>query len=340
MKNYACISCKLIFEFYDKGFIYVKGEKNERKWTQSIPESIFYEGGCFIPYQSQLDALEKVTIIQRLFNSEDLEATLVDVMKKPMTLSPFQQVAKSMEEYSTVQIIRKTEFISHFQPIVKLDTNQVIAFESLLRDPQQRVSPGDLFEIAQSTGMHSMLDQKARRSAIMSRAEKIPDGIKSFINFLPSTIYNPEYCLQHTFNYIEKYNVLPTDLVFEVVETEKIEDIEHLKEIFRVYKREGMLVALDDFGSGYSTFDVLAELLPDYVKIDRSHIMNCDQSSKKQKYLLDIVHFANNLGITTLAEGIETIEELEVCREMGINLGQGYYLGRPESEPKLRLYSS
>jgi EAL domain-containing protein (putative c-di-GMP-specific phosphodiesterase class I) len=207
------------------------------------------------------------------------------------------------------------------------------AYESLLRDPLKRISPGELFQTAQITGMHSMLDQKARETAIRSRSGRIPDGVKSFINFLPSTIYNPEYCLQHTFKIVEKFGVHPKDLVFEEVEIEKINDVEHLKNIFTVYKREGMRVALDDFGSGHATMEVLLELSPDYVKIDRSKIMYCDQDPDKQNFLKHLRTLTSGIGVITLAEGVERVEEMEFCKEIGIDLAQGYLFGKPDKEP-------
>jgi EAL domain-containing protein (putative c-di-GMP-specific phosphodiesterase class I) len=91
------------------------------------------------------------------------------------------------------------------------------------------LSPGKLFEVATKTGLHSLLDQRAREVAVKARVGKVPAGTKSFINFLPSTIYNPDFCLQHTFKIVEKYQINPEDLVFEVVETEKIVNIGHLK---------------------------------------------------------------------------------------------------------------
>jgi EAL domain-containing protein (putative c-di-GMP-specific phosphodiesterase class I) len=134
------------------------------------------------------------------------------------------------------------------QPIIDLHTRQTFAYEFVLRPARDHApfSPYELFQAAQETGLHSFLDRQARISAIETSALHLPNGIKRFINFLPSSIYNPNYCLSHTFHAIERLRLDPSDFVFEVVETERIKDINHLQSIFQVYKKEGMKVALDD----------------------------------------------------------------------------------------------
>ena len=220
----------------------------------------------------------------------------------------------------TIEIIRETEFTSFFQPIVSLQGEEVIGFEALLRDPLARVSPGKLFEVAQDTGLHHLLDMKARQIAIKSRVGKIPNGIKSFINFLPSTIYKPQFSIKNTMQSMEQHHVRPEDVVFEVVETEKIDDINHLKDIFNVYKQQGIKVALDDFGTGYSTLEVLVQLVPDYVKIDRSQIMNCDQDEVKQKYLIDLVKIVRNSVLFLLLKGLNEKKNLIFVEKLGLSL--------------------
>jgi len=124
------------------------------------------------------------------------------------------------------------------------------------------------------------------------------------------------------------------DVKSEVVESEKIDDIAHLQKVLSTYKREGMKVALDDVGSGFATLEVLKNLNPDYVKIDRHYIDHCDRDSLKQSFLSDVIHIAKELGITVLAEGIERQEEFDYCKHIGIDLAQGYFIGKPASKPQ------
>lgn len=233
-----------------------------------------------------------------------------------------------------IDIISSHNFCSHMQPIVNF-SEEIVGFELLLRPLPQGTpfKPYELFEIARQTGFHSFLDRAARISAIETGAKLLPKGIKRFINFLPSSIYNPKYCLTHTFEAIERLDQDPQDFVFEVVETESISDIGHLQSIFAEYRRQGMKVALDDVGAGYSTVEVMTSLQPDYVKIDRELISFCDEDAAKQKVIRDIIERAAGFGASVLAEGIERREEFLYCRELGMDLGQGYLFGKPEDKP-------
>lgn len=328
----TCISCELIFNLREEGYLFIL-ETNLIK--RVYPNAIEKNGGIYLPFHSKEDIMEKVETILTLPNIDPkIEANILPEMCIPLVMFPLHQVALKIKEYETIEIIRDTEFISYFQPIVSLQDEGVIGYEALLRDPLSRVSPSKLFKVAQATGLHHLLDMRARQVAIKSRVGQIPDGVKSFINFLPSTIYQPQFSIKNTMQSMKQHNVRSEDVVFEVVETEKIADINHLKSIFNVYKQEGIKVALDDYGTGNSTFEVLEKLVPDYVKIDRSLIMNCDQDMLKQKHLMDIVKTSKELGIISLAEGIERKEELEICRAIGIELAQGYYFGKPQSKPQ------
>lgn len=237
-----------------------------------------------------------------------------------------------------MSIIRNHDFCSHLQPIVNFH-EEIVGFEFLLRPLPHghHFHPYELFEIARSTGFHSFLDRAARISAIETSARLLPKGIKRFINFLPSSIYNPKYCLTHTFDAIRRLNQNPEDYVFEVVETEQITDMAHLLAIFAEYRSQGMQVALDDVGAGYSTLEVMSSLQPDYVKIDRKLISFCDQDPDKQRILAEIISRAGEFGARLLAEGIERREEYLFCRGLGIDLGQGYLFGKPADRPPARF---
>lgn len=235
---------------------------------------------------------------------------------------------------NTVKMIKNGDFTNDLQPIISVQNNEIFGYESLLRVKDQSIFPSQLFEIARKTDMQSVLDKRAREIAIRTHHQKITPGIKSFINFLPSTIYNPEYCLKHTFSIVEKYNVKPDDLVFEVVETENIYDVNHLRSIFKVFRNYGIKVALDNVGVGYSTLDILNKLHPDYIKIDRNYVQDCHVNKDNQKFLKNVIHIAKEFNITVLAEGIETEEEFEYVKQIGIELAQGYHIGKPSQDPR------
>lgn len=314
----SCIECRIPIRFYEPGRLFIS---NEKKWS-------------FIDFQTMKEAERKLKSVQDKLKGQVIGGIGRQSDESPVRTAPLREVAEWFSHQDVVRVIEKGQFVSFLQPIVETSTGSIYGYESLLRTSgEAAIPPGRLFHTAQKLGMHSYLDKQARESAIVARKKHLQDGQKSFINFLPSTIYNPEFCLQHTFRIIEQYDVNPADLVFEVVETEKIEDIEHLKNVLNVYKREGIKVALDDVGAGFSTIEMLEKLKPDYIKIDRSYVSFCDQDKEKQLFIEEALQTASNLGIKTLAEGIERKEELEYCQAAGIPLAQGYYFGKPSAEP-------
>jgi EAL domain-containing protein (putative c-di-GMP-specific phosphodiesterase class I) len=288
------------------------------------------------PYRNLNELETKLDALCRQLGegAKKIKAGISQYGTKPAQLLNASELFSRVNHREMVHTIQHGEFQSFQQPIINLKKgDSIYGYESLLRTAGRvQIPPGVLFKTAEETGLMSMLDQKARESAIKARKKSIPEGIKSFINFLPSTIYNPDFCLQHTFQIVEKYGINPADLVFEVVETEKISDVDHLKKVLNTYKKRGMKVALDDVGAGFSTLEMLEALQPDYLKIDRSYIDHCDQNHENQQFLSKVMNIAEGLGIIVLAEGIERKEELEFCRSIGADLAQGYYIGRPAKE--------
>ncbi|MGD6776887.1 EAL domain-containing protein [Sutcliffiella horikoshii] len=307
-----------------------------------VPDNISRSGVLFIKreqlqeelhYQS-LEDLEQL-LQKKILNRDDSSEVLVKTSSQRGFYPP-EQLWNLVKNQDLLELIASNSFTTHFQPIIDLQKNdEIFAYECLLR-PQwkgQSVPPFKLFEFARETNLHNYLDQKARESSIVSGSkQQVPAHVKLFINFLPSSIYNPEYCLQHTFKIVQENNISPNQLVFEVVESEKIHDIDHLESIFKTYKKSGMQVALDDVGAGYSTLEILEKLQPDFVKIDRDYISHCDTILKKQLFLKSVIKVATKLNIKVLAEGIERMEELQFCRDIGIHYGQGYFIGKPSPE--------
>ncbi|MDE5412526.1 EAL domain-containing protein [Alkalihalobacterium chitinilyticum] len=273
-------------------------------------------------------------------NSTGMFGSWIDeqLEKQPVlfpTMTPFDQLHERIRHRDYVTVINQRKFTHHIQPIIQVNDGKVFGYEFLLRPTDNHFPffPGELFAFSQRAGLQSLLDSQARIGSIEVSAKLLQEGQKRFINFLPSSIYDPNHCLKSTFKVVEQFNVNPSDLVFEVVETEKIKDIDHLKKIFSTYKQHGVHVALDDIGTGYSTIEVLKELNPNFAKIDRHLVDHCDMDKEKQQKLKAIQEVANANGIILLAEGIERKEELTYCKEIGVDLAQGYLIARPSAHP-------
>ncbi|ANY73196.1 EAL domain-containing protein [Paenibacillus ihbetae] len=293
---------------------------------------------CAVNYKERSDLISIMECLQslprNLCNELSFCVTGGEAPKTRHIWTPMQRFELQMEHYDMMNVILHKEFTSYMQPIVD-PSEQIVAYEFLLRPLEGGIpfKPHELFETARKTGLQAFLDQAARTSAIETSAQWLPKGVKRFVNFLPSSIYDAQMCLHHTFHTIERLELDPGDFVFEVVETEKVDDVEHLQSIFEAYRNHGISVAMDDVGAGYSTLEQMIKLKPDYVKIDRSLIDGCDRNPTQQRQLVTITHMAHEFGAMVLAEGIERREEFHFCREIGIELSQGYLFGKPSHRP-------
>lgn len=222
----------------------------------------------------------------------------------------------------------------HMQPIVEANTMRVFGFEALMRcaDPSVDASPLDLINAAKAHDALLKLDQIARRQAILQCAPKLRDAERLFVNFLPLTVYDPDVCLRTTFKAAKDSGLAAERIVFEVVESEEFPDIDHLSRILEKYRDAGNGVALDDLGAGNTSLNYIDRLNPDFIKIDREIIRSAAEQDQCNM-LRGLVTHAKDRGITVLGEGVETLRELDMLREMGVDLIQGWVVAKPALEP-------
>lgn len=276
---------------------------------------------------SALNKNEKKTLLCSFYSDDS-----ITVLKNIVTFFALYQDIFNEE---IVNLIKHGNLYSVIQPIYNIQEKKLFGYEFLLRGRSngQNIPPFEIFEVAHELGLEHLLDARARECSIKKASElKNKDNLKVFINFLPSVINKEKYSLDGTFKFASLYEVPLDSLVFEMVETEDVKDIEKINNIFVVYKQNGTRIAMDDVGSGYSSLNNLHKIVPDYVKIDRELIDHCDQNTWKLKIIQSIVNLCKNLNIMVLAEGLERKEELETCRALGIDLAQGYLLGKPSEE--------
>jgi EAL domain-containing protein (putative c-di-GMP-specific phosphodiesterase class I) len=221
-----------------------------------------------------------------------------------------------------------------FQPIVDASTLEIFGYEGLLRTQPGAplTSPGDIFRIARAADLLPHADLSARSTVITAAAAA---GISAhlFINFVPTSIYDPKSCLRSTIALLDQYGIRHDRIVFEVIESEEVEDPQYLLEILRTYRQAGFQVALDDLGAGFSSLNLLHMLRPDFVKLDIALVRDIDTDPYKAMLAAKIIEAARALDMTVIAEGIEKPGELRWLRDNGAHLLQGFYLGRPAAVP-------
>ena len=235
-----------------------------------------------------------------------------------------------IEDKNFFDIIENKSLTAYFQPIIDMKTNEIFAYETLTRGVLPNgdlMYPDELFLKSTRNDMNFVLDRMCRENALKTTAVKKVDA-KVFINFIPTSIYDPEFCLASTVKWAKQLEFDPKNIVFEVVETEYVEDKEHLKKILNYYRKEGFLIALDDVGEGYSSLNMIIDLKPDIIKVDRNIICDIDTDQMKQSIYKALKSICDDNGIKLLAEGVETPSELEKIKEIGVDYAQGYYFAR------------
>ncbi|MCV6607070.1 MAG: EAL domain-containing protein [Campylobacterales bacterium] len=256
-----------------------------------------------------------------------------------ISAKPFQRYLNLLEDKEFFDIINNESLTSHFQPIIESKSGTIHGYEALIRGVKPDGSllyPDLLFEKSKRNDLNFKLDRLCRESALKTAAVK-KISQKVFINFIPTSIYDPEFCLKSTVKWAEQLEFDPKNIIFEVVETESVKDQKHLKNILDYYRGQGFQVALDDVGEGHSNLNTLIELKPDIIKVDRNIISNIHRDELKLSVYKALYNIAKENNIEVLAEGVETKEELEKIKEIGADYYQGYYFSKPLSEPVRKI---
>lgn len=216
-----------------------------------------------------------------------------------------------------------------FQPIVDVEQRSVFAYEALVRGANG-ASAGQVLSAVKPEELYSF-DQTCRVLAIETAQRLGMDSYLS-INFLPNAVYEPASCIRLTLAAARKVGFSPDRLIFEITESEKIHNPDHALKIIKDYRQRGFLTAIDDFGAGYSGLNLLAEFQPHIVKLDMALTRDIDRDAVRRAIVAGVIGTCNALGCQIIAEGIESPEELDTLRKMGVSLFQGYLLARPGLE--------
>ena len=231
------------------------------------------------------------------------------------------------------EILRHKMIHSVYQPIVSLKNGDILGYEALTRGPHNHPfhSPLPLFTYADETGQLYPLDRLAREKAIQGAFFASGEELL-FINISAAILHDPHFVPGRTLELLEAQGMKPERIVFEITERSSIEDFSMAKKLLMHYRNQGYRIAIDDAGAGYSSLQAIAELHPDFIKVDRSLVQGVHSNKTKEAILEAFVSFAQKLNIEIIAEGIEHLDELLYLTRMGVHYGQGYLLGRPSVE--------
>ena len=221
------------------------------------------------------------------------------------------------------------DFTMAFQPIISCQNNTIYGYEALVRGLNNESAFSIISQVNDDN--RYTFDQLCRIKAI-ALASKLGINTMLSINFLPNAIYKPERCIRTTLEAAKKYNFPTTNIMFEFTEVEKIEDSSHVERVVSYYQELGFKTATDDFGSGYSGLNLLADFQTDIIKLDMALIRDIDKDTKRQTIVRNCLNMFKELNVMAMAEGIETVDEYHWLKNAGIDLMQGYLFAKPGFE--------
>ena len=226
--------------------------------------------------------------------------------------------------------LESDNIVPYYQAIYNLKTEKIEKYEALVRlidEDNIAISPFYFLDVAKKSKQYLKLTKEVIRKSFEYFTDK---DYEFSINLTLEDITNKNIS-SYIIDMLKEYNIAPK-VVFEIVESEGIQDFEYVNNFIDSVKKLGCKIAIDDFGSGYSNFEYLIKLNADYIKIDGSLIKDILLNKNNQEIVITIVDFAKRQGFKTIAEFVSSKEIFDKVKELGLDYAQGYYIHEPKPE--------
>jgi len=234
----------------------------------------------------------------------------------------------ALQDVISARLIR-----SVYQPVVDIFDKRVIGWEALSRPSGGSFDNiGEVFKAAYESQSIWPLERLCRERA-MEGLPGLANGELLFLNVEPDSIYDPQFRSDRTIKLLRQASLTPERVVLEMTEHSAVKDFTAFRQTLTYFRSLGFRLAIDDMGSGYSGLVSVAEIQPEFLKIDMSLIRELHARPLKRELVDTINRFSRKAGIQVIAEGIETIEELEALRAIGVTMAQGFLFARPAAPP-------
>lgn len=228
--------------------------------------------------------------------------------------------------------LERGEFLLHYQPVYRIQDEKLVGFEALLRwkSPEgSLISPSKFIPLLEEMGLIREVGRWVMREAF-KRAKRW-SGVFMSLNVSPSQFLDRRF-VNRVVEVLKETEAPASRITLEITETSLMQNPEDSIRTLKRLKSLGFKLAVDDFGTGYSSLSYLKKLPLDIIKVDMTFIQNVVSSNVDRAIISSIVTLSKSLGLSTLAEGVETREQLQVIKELGCDLAQGYYFGKPMAE--------
>lgn len=293
------------------------------KIEQRMEPALYKTFGCYVG-SSTICRDENVRV----------ERLVYDGLERALTDSYTREVEDGSERIARLRdIIEREDVRTLVHPIFDLQTMDVIGYEALSRGPEggEFERPDKLFAVAYDADLVLRLERLCRKRALQAAAGMKDDRLL-FVNVEPEAIADPQLRDVVTSTLLAESALPSNRVVLEITERAAITDFCAFRATLEYVRALGFRVAIDDAGAGYGSLQCLAEVRPEWLKIDLSLINGVDTDEVRATLVESLVTLAERVGAELIAEGIETVEELEALRAMGVKYGQGFLLALP-SDP-------
>ena len=291
-------------------------------------------------FQEYFDIMNKSTgeiereLYEYLINNTDYDVNLIwDNMLRVQNIADIKK-AVQLNYVLSSKALENNEFTVYLQPKVDINSEIPVGCEALVRwiSPEKGfIAPGDFIPLFEKNGFVTEVDFFVLEQVCRMLRRRMDEGLPVFpVNVNQSRLHvNDRMYLSMLQDMLNKYNIPMNMVVFEITESAFIEDSKTMVGLINKMKALGFSFSMDDFGSGYSSFNLLKDMAVDELKIDKEFLESTDDS-KRSRYIIEkIVQMAHGLDIRVVCEGVERKEQVEFLREIECDIIQGYYYSKP-----------
>ncbi len=293
------------------------------KLAERVEPALFRKFGCYVG-GSTVCRDDEVRLERLVY--EGLQEAIAD--------SHIRLREDASDRVAGLHAILHDEAIHTFvQPILELQTMESIGYEALSRGPvaSEFERPDKLFSVAYGADLVMRLERVCRKRAFEAAAV-MPPGRLLFINIEPEAVADPQLRDAITAAMTRENPLTSSSIVLEITERAAISDFVSFRATLDYVRALGFGVAVDDAGAGFGSLQCLVEVRPEWLKVDQSLVRGCDSDDVRRSLIESLVSSGERMGSKVIAEGIETVEELETLRQLGVRYGQGFLLAIPSPD--------
>ncbi len=298
--------------------------------SRSLPRDVLERFACYVG-GSTMAADPEVRLDRIVYRS--LEQAFADALVEKAMEG--RGLADELSRILTNGLVR-----SVYQPVVDVTVRRTIGYEALSRVQGERFENVDLlFETAHEHDALFPLERLCRRRAIEGAPALGPDGML-FLNVEPDSLHDPEFTDGTFLRRLQSAGLSPSQVVLEITEHSRVRDFTAFRRTLRDLRARGFRLAMDDVGSGYAGLRSIAEIAPEFIKVDMTLVRDLDESAIKRELIATIRRFADATGIGVVAEGVERVGEMVSLVETGVRFAQGYLFAKPDAPPRFPDWSA